>query len=56
MDEMELLRSTVDSRLQAICTLYAYLRDGHQSGWYSSSLQAKRNMELYGQVKAVLKV
>jgi viroplasmin and RNaseH domain-containing protein len=50
VDELELIRSTADSRLQAICTLYAYLRDGHQSGWYSSSLQSKRNMELFGKV------
>ena len=50
VDELELIRSTADSRLQAICTLYAYLRDGHQGGWYSSSLQSKRNMELYGKV------
>jgi viroplasmin and RNaseH domain-containing protein len=48
VEELELIRSTSDSRLQAICALYAYLRDGHQSGWYSSSLQAKRNLELMG--------
>jgi hypothetical protein len=50
VEEMELIRSTADSRLQAICLLYAYLRDGHQGGWYSSSLQSKRNLELYGKV------
>jgi hypothetical protein len=50
IEEMELIRSTADSRLQAICALYAYLRDGHQGGWYSSSLQSKRNMELFGKV------
>jgi viroplasmin and RNaseH domain-containing protein len=50
VEELELIRSIADSRIQAICSLYAYLRDGHQSGWYSSSLQAKRNMELFGKV------
>jgi hypothetical protein len=50
VEELELIRSIADSRLQAICSLYAYLRDGDHSGWYSSSLQAKRNMELFGKV------
>jgi hypothetical protein len=50
VEELELIRSTADSRLQAMCTLYAYLRDGHQGGWYSSLLQSKRNMELYDKV------
>jgi hypothetical protein len=45
VDELELIcSSTAHSRLQAICTLFTYLRDGHQGGWYSSSLQSKRNM------------
>jgi hypothetical protein len=32
VEEMELICSTADSRLQAICTLYAYLGDGRRAG------------------------
>jgi hypothetical protein len=51
VEEMELIPSTADSRLQAICSRYAYLRDGQHAGWYSTSLQSKRNMELFEKVR-----
>jgi hypothetical protein len=47
VDEMVLIRSTSDSRIQALLFLYCYLRDGHTSGWQSSSLQAQRNLEMH---------
>ena len=33
IDELDLIRQTQDSRLQAMCAIYAYLRDGHKSSW-----------------------
>jgi hypothetical protein len=47
VEEMVLIRSTSNSRIQALLFLYCYLRDGHASGWQSSSLQAQRNVEMY---------
>jgi hypothetical protein len=47
VEEMEVIRNTQDSRLQALCSLYAYLRDGQASNWHSTSLQYKRNVEIY---------
>jgi hypothetical protein len=45
VDELDLIRSSQDSRIQAIMALYAYLRDGVASNWHSSSLQYKRNLD-----------
>ena len=45
VDELDLIRSSQDSRIQAILGLYAYLRDGESSNWHSSSLQYKRNLD-----------
>ena len=45
VEELDLIRSTQDSRIQAILGLYAYLPDGVASNWHSSSLQYKRNMD-----------
>jgi viroplasmin and RNaseH domain-containing protein len=50
VEEMEIIRNTQDSRLQALCALYAYLRDGQDKNWHSNSLQYKRNMELYSKM------
>jgi hypothetical protein len=48
---MVLIRSTSDSRIQALPSLYCYLRDGHASRWQSSSLQAQRNVKMHsGQI------
>jgi hypothetical protein len=47
VEEMVLIRATADSRIQALLFLYCYLRDGHASGWQSSSLQAQRNVEMH---------
>jgi hypothetical protein len=46
-EELTLIRSVSDSRIQALVHLYCYLRDGHNSSWHSSSLQALRNEELF---------
>jgi len=46
VDELDLIRNSQDSRLQAILALYAYLRDGVASNWHSSSLQYKRNLDV----------
>jgi hypothetical protein len=46
-EELTLIRSVADSRIQALVHLYCYLRDGHNSSWHSSSLQALRNEELF---------
>ncbi len=45
VDELDLIRSSQDSRIQAILGLYAYLRDGVSTNWHSSSLQYKRNLD-----------
>jgi hypothetical protein len=47
VEELDLIRSTADSRLQAILFLYAYLRDGQNKNWHSDSLQYKRNMDIF---------
>jgi hypothetical protein len=47
VEELDLIRSTQDSRLQAICSLYAYLRDGQSKNWHSDELQYKRNMDIF---------
>jgi hypothetical protein len=46
-EELTLIRSIADSRIQALVHLYCYLRDGHSANWQSSSLQALRNEELF---------
>jgi hypothetical protein len=38
VEELDLIRTSQDSRIQAILALYAYLRDGVVSNWHSSSL------------------
>jgi viroplasmin and RNaseH domain-containing protein len=45
VEELDLIRSSADSRIQAILSLYCYLRDGVASNWHSSSLQYKRNLD-----------
>jgi hypothetical protein len=49
VEELELIRNTQDSRLQALCSIYCYLRDSCSGNWYSTSLQYKRNTSLYCQ-------
>jgi hypothetical protein len=50
VEELELLRNTQDSRLQALCANYTYVRDGHAGSWHSTSLQYKRNAEIFTKV------
>jgi hypothetical protein len=50
VEEMEIIRNTHDSRLQCLCGLYCYLRDGQLNNWHSNSLQYKRNMDVYSKV------
>ena len=45
VEELDLIRGSADSRIQAILSLYCYLRDGVASNWHSSSLQYKRNVD-----------
>jgi hypothetical protein len=45
IEELDLIRSSQDSRIQALLGLYAYLRDGVSKNWHSSSLQYKRNLD-----------
>ena len=47
VEELDLIRTTQDSRLQALCSLYAYLRDGQNKNWHSDELQYKRNMDIF---------
>jgi hypothetical protein len=47
VEELDLIRTTQDSRLQALCALYAYLRDGQSKNWHSDELQYKRNMDIF---------
>jgi hypothetical protein len=49
-EELELLRNTQDSRLQALCANYIYVRDGQAGSWHSTSLQYKRNAEIFTKV------
>jgi hypothetical protein len=53
VEEMEVIRNTCDSRLQCLCALYCYLRDGQANNWHSNSLQYKRNMEVFSKVSDV---
>jgi hypothetical protein len=46
IDELSTIRDTADYRLQALCMIYSYLRDGHNGGWYSTELHNKRNLVL----------
>jgi hypothetical protein len=50
VEELEMIRNTQDSRIQALFSIYAYLRDGHAGSWHSTSLQYKRNTEIYTRV------
>jgi hypothetical protein len=50
VEELQIIRTTHDSRLQALCGIYAYLRDGHASSWHSTALQYKRNTQVFAQV------
>jgi hypothetical protein len=50
VEEMEVIRNTCDSRLQCLCSLYCYLRDGQTNNWHSNSLQYKQNMEIFSRV------
>jgi hypothetical protein len=44
VEELELIRTLADSRIHAICSLFCYLRDGKDKGWYSTTIQQKRNL------------
>jgi Caulimovirus viroplasmin len=46
-EALESIRAMHDSRLQALCAIYAYLRDGSKASWFNSSLQVERNLDLY---------
>jgi hypothetical protein len=50
VEEMEVIRNTCDSRLQCLCALYCYIRDGQVNNWHSNSLQYKHNMEVFSRV------
>jgi hypothetical protein len=50
VEELELLRNAQDSRLQALCANYIYVRDGHAGSWLSTALQNKRNAEIFTKV------
>jgi len=50
VEELQIIRNTHDSRLQALCGIYAYLRDGKASSWHSTALQYKRNSQVFSQV------
>jgi hypothetical protein len=45
VEELDLIRSSADSRFQCILCMYCYLRDGVSANWHSSSLQYKRNLD-----------
>jgi viroplasmin and RNaseH domain-containing protein len=45
VEELDLIRSSADSRFQCILCMYGYLRDGVASNWHSTSLQYKRNLD-----------
>jgi hypothetical protein len=47
VEEMTLIRSSADSRVQVLVQLYCYLRDGNAANWQSSSLKAIRNVEMF---------
>ena len=46
-EALEELRTLYDSRLQAMCAIYIYLRDGMKGGWHNASLQAARDLEMW---------
>jgi hypothetical protein len=48
-EELELFQNTADSRLQALVSIYCYLRDGVVGSWHSTALQYKRNAEVFQQ-------
>jgi hypothetical protein len=50
VEELQIIRTTHDSRLLALCGIYAYLRDGHASIWHLTALQYKRNTQVFAQV------
>ena len=47
MEELNLILTMQSSRFQALCSLYAYLRDGQGKNWHSDELQYKRNMDIF---------
>jgi hypothetical protein len=49
VEELQAIRSTHDSRLQALCAIYTYLRDGQAGSWHSTALQYKRNAQVFSQ-------
>jgi hypothetical protein len=42
VEELELIRTLADSRIHAICSLFCYLRDGKDKGWYSTTIAAAK--------------
>jgi hypothetical protein len=53
VEELDLIRNTQDSSLQALCFIYCYIRDGAAGSWYSTSLQYKWNTSLYCQASGL---
>jgi hypothetical protein len=49
VEELEVIDNTHDSRLQALCGIYAYLYDGQAGSWHSTSLKVKENAQVFSQ-------
>ena len=47
VEELDLIRTSQDLRLQALCSLCACLCDGQSENWHSNELQHKRNMDVF---------
>ena len=43
LEELKLIRELSESRIQCICWIYIYLRDNHESKWFSQEMQQERN-------------
>jgi hypothetical protein len=53
INKWALMRSNSTSRLQAICQIYALLRDGADAKWVSPSVEAKKLTSLFTRVMAL---
>ena len=53
VDKLLLVRRTQQSRLQALCGVYCYLRNGQRAAWQSPSMQATRLREVYLRTRGV---
>jgi hypothetical protein len=47
VEELDLIPTTQDSQINALCALYAYLRDGQGKNWHSDELQYKCNIDIF---------